>query len=159
MTIVISCYVDWENARVALRIELLSIDLVPGPCSSTCLLPSTSFLHSRARERVTSNTNFTMPPSHGKPFSGSSCFNINPNSLHQYPEPSVSWPLLHCLTLFPIILCHVLQAIVTLNHYNFPTNSLSFQIFVTLFMFFLLTWLYLANFLFNFLRFNSEWQL
>lgn len=57
----------------------------------------------------------------------------------------MSWPLLHCLTLFPIISCHVLQSIVTLNHYNFPTNSFFFQIFVTLFMFFLFTWLYLAN--------------
>lgn len=54
------------------------------------------------------------------------------------------WPLLHCLTVFPIITCHVLQAMVTLNHDNFPPNSMSFQISVTLCSP-LPSWLYLAN--------------
>lgn len=44
------------------------------------------------------------------------------------------WLLSHCLTLFPSILYHVLFAMVTLNHYNFPPNY--FKISVILLLFF-----------------------
>lgn len=102
------------------RYSQLTLSLVP---VSNLPLPSTSFLHSRARERVTSNANFIMPPCHTKPFSGSSCFNIKPKQTPYINIQNPQWvdpyfTASHYFLSFP-----VLQSIVTLNHYNFPTNS------------------------------------